>query len=289
MNSRELAYFVAVAEEANFSRAAARLGIAQPPLSRAIKQLENRLGVVLLKRNSREVSLTPAGAVLLDEGRKALSALAFAETLTRRTGQAGRQLKVVMKPAGDAGLLDSILDMYSKHPDAIEVESHVCGLGQELPLLREGAADVAFMRTPQADLSGLAHEELLREHEMAVVPSRHPLAHRASVEMADLAGEIQPRWSPQDSGPGPLISDTGQIAELIARGRMIAVVPESAARLLGYDLVTVPVVGRTTTLLAVWREDRRERALAAFVRACVEASAKAAVRGNNTGREPTFL
>ncbi|MBF8192793.1 LysR family transcriptional regulator [Nonomuraea sp. K274] len=76
MESRELAYFVAVAEEQNFSRAAARLGIAQPPLSRAIQRLERRLGVRLLERGTRHVSLTRAGEVLLREGRKALTSLA---------------------------------------------------------------------------------------------------------------------------------------------------------------------------------------------------------------------
>ena len=75
MDSRELRYFVAVAEELNFSRAATRLGMAQPPLSRAIQHLERRMGVQLFDRTSRQVTLTQAGTVLLHEGRKALTAL----------------------------------------------------------------------------------------------------------------------------------------------------------------------------------------------------------------------
>ncbi|RKN39468.1 LysR family transcriptional regulator [Streptomyces hoynatensis] len=95
MESRELACFVAVAEELNCSRAAVRLGIAQPALSRSVQRLERRLGVRLLDRTSRRVSLTRAGEVLLREGRTALTALAAAGRSARRAGQAARQLTVV--------------------------------------------------------------------------------------------------------------------------------------------------------------------------------------------------
>src|SRR5258707_7125527 len=86
METRELRYFVAVAEELHFGRAAQRLGIAQPPLSRAIRQLERRMGVTLIERTSRRVRLTAAGEVLLHEGRQALNAVTAA---TRRAQRAG--------------------------------------------------------------------------------------------------------------------------------------------------------------------------------------------------------
>ena len=91
---RELRYFVALAEELHFGRAAQRLGIAQPPLSRAIRQLERRLGVTLLERTSRAARLTAAGEVLLHDGRAALDAVTAA---ARRAQRAGRQ------PSADPG------------------------------------------------------------------------------------------------------------------------------------------------------------------------------------------
>ncbi|GAB3565262.1 LysR family transcriptional regulator [Amycolatopsis endophytica] len=270
MDSRELAYFVAVAEERNFSRAAVRLGIAQPPLSRAIQRLERRLDLRLLDRSSRTVSLTHAGEVLLQEGRRALAALAAAERAVRDAGRVRERLRVVAKPGGDAGLLEPLLAQLA---DTIEVEVLICRIGEEKTLLRAGTADVALLRLPQHDLSGLATDELLTERELVVLPRTHRLATRASVRMADLIGETFPRWTTDSPGHGPVITDTGQVAELIALGRMIAVLPESVARDLGRDLVTIPVDGRATTLLAAWCEERRDRALAVFVRTAAEVAA----------------
>lgn len=274
MESRELAYFVAVAEELNFSRAADRLGIAQPPLSRAVQQLERRLGVVLLERTSRQVRLTHAGEVLLHEGRRALRAL---DAAARRAQRAGRpRLVCVTKPGGDAGLLEPILTRYAADPEAVEVEVSICGIGEQEGLLRDGHADVALLRLPYDDATGLATEELLVEQPVAVLPRTHPLAPRESLRMADLAGETFPRWSEQEPGPGPLVRDSGQVTQLIALGRMIAVLPESVGVGLRGDLVAVPVTdGVPSTLVLAWPEDARARALSAFVRAAVTVADRA--------------
>src|SRR4051812_2812141 len=105
LETRQLRYFVAVAEERHFGRAAERLGMAQPPLSRAIRDLERQLGVQLLVRTPRQVALTPAGAALLDDARVALDAVAAAERRARRAGQPVPALRLALKADYDAGLL----------------------------------------------------------------------------------------------------------------------------------------------------------------------------------------
>jgi DNA-binding transcriptional LysR family regulator len=123
LETRELRYFVAVAEELHFGRAAERLGMAQPPLSRAIRQLERRLGVCLLQRNRRGVRLTGAGEVLLHEGRAALDATAAAARRTRRAGGADShpggprgRLVLAVKAAASHELLRKLLDAYAAEP-----------------------------------------------------------------------------------------------------------------------------------------------------------------------------
>jgi LysR family transcriptional regulator, benzoate and cis,cis-muconate-responsive activator of ben and cat genes len=267
MDSRELSYFVAVAEELNFGRAATRLGIAQPPLSRTIQQLERRMGVTLFERTSRQVSLTTAGEVLLHEGRRALTALTAAE---RRTQRAGTRLVLTMKPYSDGGLLEKILTEYAASPAAVEVDVHICGIGEQGKLLREGEADAALLRFPHDDTEGFAYEELFTEPDAAVLPRTHRLAARSSLTMADLAGEQLPHWPGNPPNGGPLVRDSGQLQQLIALGRTIALLPASTRDHLGPELAQVPVTDAPTTTLAIaWAEDSRSKTLAAFIQAAV--------------------
>ena len=113
---RELRYFIAVAEELNFTRAAARLGMAQPPLSAAIGKLERKLGVTLLERTSRRVTLTPAGAVLLDQGRIAVEGVGAAIERARRMGTQAGRLTVAVKPGTSTDLLKKIMRAYAQDP-----------------------------------------------------------------------------------------------------------------------------------------------------------------------------
>ncbi|MFI7215203.1 LysR family transcriptional regulator [Micromonospora maritima] len=275
METRELRYFVAVAEELHFGRAARRLGIAQPPLSRAVRQLERRLGVTLLDRDHRTVALTPAGAVLLREGRAALDAVAAADRRTRRAAvDGGPGLVLATKAGASSELLPKLLDAYAAEPDAVAVEVLLCGIGEQQRLLRDGRADVALLHLPFDSTAGLDTEELVTEQQVLVLPAAHPLAGRAHLRLADaeaLPGLPMPRWPLPDGtypeGPGPEVRDHAQLLQLIALGRAAAVLPESCRTLLRPDLAAVPVpdAPAVTTVIA-WPPHSRSRALAALVR-----------------------
>ncbi|WP_169949019.1 LysR family transcriptional regulator [Microbispora sp. H11081] len=278
METRELRYFVAVAEELHFGRAAQRLGIAQPPLSRAIRQLERRLGVTLLERTSRSVLLTEAGSVLLAEGRAALDAVEAAERRARRAALAatGRPGLVLVTKAGASGeLLPKLLDAYAAEPGAVPVDVLLCGIGEQERLLRDGRADVALLHRPFDSANGFDTEELCTEGQVAVLPAWHPLAGRAHLCTADVAalpGLPMPRWPHRDGtyppGPGPQVRDHTQLLQLIALGRASAILPESCRPQLGRDLAAVPVLDApTVTTVIAWPPHSRSQALAGLVRA----------------------
>ena len=277
LETRELAYFVAVGEELHFGRAARRLGMAQPPLSRAIRQLERRLGVTLLDRAHRGTSLTEAGQVLLHEARKALDAVAAAGRRAQRAGQSQPTLVVTMKPGGDSGLLPEVLAAYQDEPDAVPVEVRISGIGEQAAALRQGDADVAFLHGPHDDTRGFDTELLRTERQVLAVSPRHRLAGRAAVVLADLAGEPLPRWpgADDDTATGPEVRDSSQLMQLIALDRAVAVLPESVRERLRSDLVCVPVLdAEPSTVLLGWPERSRSRALAAFVRAATAVAAR---------------
>ncbi|HEY4459094.1 MAG TPA: LysR family transcriptional regulator [Pseudonocardiaceae bacterium] len=277
METRELRYFVAVAEELHFGRAADRLGIAQPPLSRAIAQLERRLGATLLERSSRAVVLTEAGSVLLDEGKAALDAIDAADRRTRRAARAaeGQAGVVLVSKAGAAQeILAKLLDAYAAEPDAVAVEVVLSGVGEQERLLRDGRADVALLHQPFDSVVGFDYEALHSESQVLVLPSGHPLSTRTELSMAeaaDIPGLPLPRWRNCDGsypdGPGPEVRDHTQLLQLVALGRTAVVLPESTRAQLRGDLAVVPVVDapQVTTVIA-WPPHSRSRAVAGLVR-----------------------
>jgi len=272
--TRELRYFIAVAEELHFGRAADRLGIAQPPLSRAIRQLERRMGVTLIERTSRIVRLTPAGEVLLREGRAALEAMAAAVRRAQRAGRADPSLVLVMKPGGDSGLLPDILAEYETRPGALPVEI-AFSVGGRAAMLRDGRADVGLLHSPQNDLTDLDAEDLVTERQVVVLAENHRLARLPSVCLADLAGEPVPRWPgmPGGSGDGPVVRDAGQLMQLIALGRIVAVVPESVRGRLHAGLTCRLVDDApAATLVIAWPGGSTSRHVAEFVRAATVAA-----------------
>ncbi|MEU9440903.1 LysR family transcriptional regulator [Streptomyces sp. NPDC048304] len=281
METRELRYFVAVAEELHFGRAAQRLGIAQPPLSRAIRQLERRLRATLLERSSRGVALTDAGSVLLREARAALDAVEAAERRTRRAAlaAAGHPALVLATKAGASSeLLAKLLDAYAAEPDAVTVDVLLCGPGEQERLLRDGRADVALLHRPFDSTAGFDTEELSVEGQVVVLPAGHPLSGRSHVRMAEitaLPGLPMPRWPGPDGtypdGPGPRVRDHTQLLQLIALGRACAVLPESSRAHLRGEHATVPVLDSppVTTVIA-WPSHSRSRAVAGLVRTATD-------------------
>ncbi|GAA2764181.1 LysR family transcriptional regulator [Streptomyces paradoxus] len=276
-------YFVAVAEELHFGRAAQRLGIAQPPLSRAIGRLERRLNAVLLERSSRAVTLTEAGAVLLREARAALEAVEAAERRTRRAalapaGEAG--VVLVTKAGASSELLAKLLDAHAAEPGAAGVDLLLCGMGEQGPMLRDGRADVALLHLPFDTTAGLDTEELCTEGQVAILPAGHPLAARPHLRTADVTGLPDlpmPRWPGPDgtypAGPGPRARDHAQLLQLIALGRACWIAPESCRTQLREGLAAVPVPDApTVTTVIAWPPHSRSRAVAGLVRTAIRVS-----------------
>jgi DNA-binding transcriptional LysR family regulator len=267
LETRELAYFLAAADELHFGRAATHLGITQPALSKTIQRLEHRLGVSLFEPTSRAVTLTAAGRVLARDARTVLDAVSAATARTQRAGTRDPRLILAMKPGGDAGLLPAILTAYEREPDVLPIE--VVFGGDRSRMLREGHADAALLYTPPDDVRGLDTETLLSEAAVAVLPVSHPLAHRAGLRMADLAGENLHKHPTNAKAMGSI----SELMHLIALRRTVAVLPRSLTTPLRDDLTTVAVTDvPPSVLLLAWPEHSTSPSVAALARATAKAA-----------------
>jgi len=187
---RQLRYFVALAEELNFTRAAERLHISQPPLSAQIAQLEAELGVRLFLRNSRKVSLTDAGAVFLRDVRLVQARLREATERVRHVhaGLAGR-IEVGLSGSHFLGPLPGLIGaMSSSHPD-IDVVLHEMAPNEQLDALREQRIDISISRQAIADDDLLESRPLWPDPLLVAMPPDHPLAGSASLTLEALASE----------------------------------------------------------------------------------------------------
>ncbi|MGW0779286.1 LysR family transcriptional regulator [Streptomyces sp. NPDC002913] len=283
---RQLRYFVAVAEELHFGRAADRLGIAQPPLSRAIRDLERQLAVRLFERTTRQVNLTAAGEVLLRDARTALEAVDAATRRVREAGRTSPRLRIALKADIDGGLLPQILDAYKADGASLVPELVLGGFGEQPRALRDGRADVGLVLHP-FDERGLDSEPLLSEPVLAALAAADPLAARTTLCLDDLAdretlgGAPAGRGRPVEDGSRHdtlrPASNLSEIFSLVETGSIVFFTPASLAqRYPRPDIAYRPVNGIPDATLAVaWPQDARSPAVAAFVRAaCAVAAAQ---------------
>ena len=291
-DSRQLRYFVAVAEELSFSRAAERLHLSQPALSEAIRRLEIELGIRLLERTSRRVELTAAGRTLLEESRVVLARLDEAIQRTRRTasGQAGR-LRVGFQGSGAGEIATAVGARFAERYPDVSLEPKRFGWGEEAKGLHERACDVAFVWLP-ADTTGLRTEPVATEARYLAVPAGHALADRAEVGIMDVCDEpllwtrraprywvdwwaVNPR--PDGSAPrwGPENDNLEEMLEQVAQGLGICFVPESMTRFYARpDLRWVPMTDvEPLRIVLAWPTDSRCPLVERFVEVTREVAA----------------
>jgi DNA-binding transcriptional LysR family regulator len=293
---RRLRYFVAVAEERHFGRAAARLHVTTPPLSQRIRELEQSLGVVLFERTSRHVALTPAGEQLLADAREVLRAV------DRFTASA-EAVRVVSTPStwavghchgSEDGMMRTIRAFRATHPDLVVRADGLTTL-RILDGVRAGVLAAGIVRGPVGDPDRVASAPLARvpvDH--VAVPPGHPLAEADVVRAADLDGEpvlvvdraeaptahdeieayvaaagARPRWIPHAATQVERVLD--QVALGTGIGWLNSWQAEPAAR--RFDVAVRPLrpVALFDDFRAVWRAGDTSETTSAFVATMLEA------------------
>jgi DNA-binding transcriptional LysR family regulator len=285
MELRQLRYFVAVAEELHFRRAAARLHMSQPPLSQQIQQLEAEMGLRLLTRSRRRVELTPAGQAFLRDARTLLSELDGAVATARRiaAGQTGRLRINFVGSALLATVPELVQRFRGAHP-LVEVELHERSTVDQLRAIKSGAVDVGLIRPPVEPDAELSVEVVLRERTVAALPAEHPLASMKRNPLRRLASEPLVLF-PRDQAPGfhdlliSSLAGTGvtprvvqyapemlTIIGLVAAGIGVSLVPASVQGLALDGVAYRPVAGGPAAdLAAVTRAGDESPLVRAFV------------------------
>ncbi len=185
---RHVRYFIAVAEYLNFRKAAEQLHIAQPPLSRQIRQLEEDLGVALFVRNKRRVELTKAGHVFLEQARKLIVQAGHATEAARHAQKGESGVVRIGIASGLGGVVSKVVFEHRKRWPAIEVECKDIFSSHQNESLQKGIIDVGFLRPP-VDQVNLDCELVFEEEFVAVLPKTHRLAKRRFLKLKDIAKE----------------------------------------------------------------------------------------------------
>ena len=250
VDTRQLEYFVAVAEELNFTKAAARMFAVQSTVSAGIRALETDLGTALFVRSTKSVALSPAGEVLLPEARLVLEAIDRVRSVASTAGVRGRLRVGTFSNVGFVDLPGLFGRFHTLHPLVdLQLGASASGSTGLVDDVRRGRVDLAFMGLPAQDLAGLEVLTLAQTRFVVVLGVGHPLARRKNLSLRDLADE---RFV--DSPPGfgnrvvierafadagitrfvtTVASDLGEIPRFVAADLGIAVVPE-------LSLVTAP-------------------------------------------------
>jgi DNA-binding transcriptional LysR family regulator len=284
MELRHLRYFLAVAEELHFGRAAARVHIAQPPLSKQIQQLEQEIGVQLFKRSKRSVELTDAGKIFQKEALGILNSLenAIKKAKLAGWGDAG-WLTIGFIASSTYDVLPVVLKEFKKRHPEVELVLQEIQSSEQNQALREGRIHVSFARFPKTE-SGLVFETVYSEQLVAALPQSHALNKKRSLKLSDLANEpfiLQPPLpSPHAKNTIQIFADAGvtlQIVQtveethtalgLVAAGIGITLIPSSVQKLrisgIEYRNLTNP-----TPVLEMkmgYRADETSPALASFI------------------------
>ncbi|MFB6663396.1 LysR family transcriptional regulator [[Kitasatospora] papulosa] len=282
---RQVHYFIAVAEEGNFTRAAQRLSMTQPALSRAILALEKAVGATPLLRTPKGATLTAAGHAMLEEGR---SLLAQAGNVTSRVRRAAeRNASVTLTgPGCDAALLDRMVRSYNEADPAHPARTAVGTIDDQLGRLRSGQAHIALVRAP-AGGNGLSSVVLRRERISVLVGARHRLAGAKTLRVVDLAGEPLLGWQGPGAQlndpnlwpdglpgtPGPQVSDGLQMLAVVRLGQAVALAaPPSGGGGAPEGTVSIRLAdGPAVPLRLVWPKERTTPGIRSFVRHTVTA------------------
>lgn len=291
MELRHLRYFITVAEELHFSRAAERLQIAQPPLSQQIRSLEEELGVQLFKRTKRRVQLTDAGQIFLEEVRRALTQVDQAVRAAQRAsrGEIGR-LAVGVNGSATHSFLPKIFRVFRERFPCVELVLHELASHQQVQGISDNRIDVGFLWLPNVDDSALSFMSIWREPLVVALPETHPLADLSEIPLPALIGEpfVLP---PRQLGPGfysqiiTLCQQAGfnpkvvqeamlmqTIVSLVAGGVGVALVPASLQNLQKVGVVYKDLQGQSLELemAAVWRQDNSSQVLQEFLKVVKE-------------------
>ncbi len=244
MELRHLRYFVAVAEDLHFGRAAKRLNTSQSSLSQQVRNLETELKVDLLRRVKRHVELTPAGIRFLREARGILAAAERAAGLARETArEESQKISIGISPETDWAFLGKALRLFGEHAPQVEVFFQNLTPEEQIDALKGGRIDVGFVGLP-IEAEGLVSEVTGRERLVAAIPEKHPMARNSRIRLRELSREAYTLWprhlSPtrydqllaifQKAGFGPPITmegglpSTQTVLGMVAAGLTVALV-----------------------------------------------------------------